>query len=108
PPRFPRSEDILIAMLTGFVYVLAVLLLLASSVMFVFVLRGMALFFNEHGLAQSILNYFLVLLCAPIAGAIVVFFLAVFLESSRATRPMIPVLAWGVALVVATFLTLWF
>lgn len=106
--RYGRSDEVLIVMVTGMIYLLAGLLLLAGFIMFLFVLRGMAVFFGDPKLAQAMITYFLVLLCTPVVGAIVLVCAGAILDSSRDTRKLIPLVAWGWSLLLATVLTIWF
>lgn len=102
------SDEMFIAMISALVLVLAALALAAALIMFLFVLRGIALFFQDQRLAQNIIAYFFVVLCTPVALVIVLMCLGVLLVDSRSGRDVMPLLLWAVGLVVVTGLTLWF
>lgn len=102
------GDDMFIAMISALVLVLAALALAAALIMFLFVLRGIALFFQDQRLAQNIIAYFFVILCTPVAVVIMLMCLGVLLVDSRSGRGALPLLLWAVSLVIVTGLTLWF
>jgi hypothetical protein len=102
-----RSDPFLYAAISTMVFLLAAMLLLLSYVLFVFVLRGVALFFGDHKLAQNILIFFFCSIAIPIA-AIIILFCLISTMSYRDSERIGAMIALLVVLVVNTIVLLWF
>jgi len=102
--RSPRSDAYMFAALAGMVFFLAAVLLILGTVLFLFVLRGIAVFFGELKLAQGVLIFFVCLIALPMAALLVVLCLVAEAGNNRDSALFVLL----VSQLVNTILSIWF
>jgi hypothetical protein len=102
--RSPRAEAEMFGALAGMVFFLAAVLLILGTALFLFVLRGIALFFGDLKLAQGVMIYFVCLIILPMAALLVV--LCLVAEAGNRRDSLVIVLLAG--MLVNTILSIWF
>jgi hypothetical protein len=102
--RSSRSDAFMLSAITTMTFLAAAVLTILGAVLFLFVLRGIAVFFGDQRLAQSVLVFFFSLIIGPAAAVLVLFCLLGKVGYYRDAT----LVATVMGLVVDTILSIWF